>query len=160
MKTPTTSRTKLRGIPGVLIGVAVLVLALGGLAVALWTANGEGNGDAHALSAVDVTLTGSAGAADLYPGYTLGDIHFNAANPNPYPVNFTSFTIGAITSDDVLCTPDNVTVTPVAINISVLADVINDAHSIPDVVTMVAGAPDACQGVTFTIVLHLVGSQT
>jgi hypothetical protein len=42
----------------------------------------------------------------------------------------------------------------------VAANASNVANTIANVVTMVSGAPDGCQGVTFTIPLTLTGSQS
>jgi len=161
MKTRKETRSTRRRHRWILAGVVVSVLSLGGVAVALWTANGSGPGEARALSAVSLTVNGAAGTADLYPGFTQGDIYFTVNNPNPYAVTFTSFSVGTITTPDAGCVgADNVTVAAGAINIVVAANASNDGHSIPDVVTMIAGAPDACQGETFTIALTLTGTQS
>ena len=53
-----------------------------------------------------------------------------------------------------------VTVTPVAINFTVAANAVADAHSIANVASMLLAAPDACQAETFTIPLTLTGSQS
>src|SRR5438874_2435832 len=71
-------------------GVALVVGA--GAAYALWSANATGTSGSKALSAQTITVTASSGAADLYPGFTQGDLFFTMANTNPYPVTFTSMT--------------------------------------------------------------------
>jgi hypothetical protein len=147
-----------------IVGAIVLVLALGvaGVAYSLWPASGSGSGRATSASAVALTLTATSGAADLYPGFTAGDIYFTVDNPNPYPVTFTSFTEGGIvSSDNVACPSTNVTVDDGgAINFVVAADADDEAHSIANVVSMSGSAPTGCQNKTFTITLSLSGTQS
>src|SRR4051794_24835887 len=91
--------------------VAVAVVVTGGVAWALWSAAGSGSGNAKALTAQTVTVTAATGAADLYPGYALGDVYFTVTNNNPYPVRFTSMTSGTITSSNQgACPASNLTV--------------------------------------------------
>ena len=143
-----------------LIGGAAAVTA--GAAVAMWTSTGTGSANAKALSAVNITVTAGTGAADLYPGFTQGDVVFTSANPNPYPVTFTSMTSGTVTSSDPTnCPASNVTVANGSgLSLLVPAGATAQAGTIANVVTMVAGAPDGCQGVVFTIGLTLTGAQT
>ena len=61
MKTPSKARSRVRGYQGLLLGIFVLVLALGGVAAACGPPTAKASGDAHALTAVDVTLTGTTG---------------------------------------------------------------------------------------------------
>ena len=85
MKTPSKARSKLRGYQGLLLGMFVLVLALGGVAVAMWTANGEGSGDAHAVTAVNVTLTGTTGTRRPVPGLHQRRHLLPRDEPQPVP---------------------------------------------------------------------------
>jgi hypothetical protein len=144
--------------------IAVVIAALigGGVVAALWSANGSGSGTSKAVTAASVTVNAATGAADLYPGFTGGDVFFTLTNPNPYPVTFTSMTPGAVTSSNpVGCPAANVTVaTASSLSLAVGAGATSGTLSISDVVTMVAGAPDGCQGATFTIPLTLSGSQS
>jgi hypothetical protein len=143
------------------IAVAGVTLLGGGIAAALWTANGTGSGQSRALSAQVLTVTAATGAADLYPGFTGGDVFFTITNPNPYPVTFTSMTSGVITSSIPACASSNVTAgTATGLSLAVLANATSGMQSIVDVVTMDSAAPDACQGATFTIALTLTGSQS
>lgn len=149
-------RTKVAGaiaVGGMLLG--------GGIAGALWSANGGGSGQARALTASTLTVSAATGAADLYPGFTGGDASFTITNTNPYPVTFASMTAGAVTSSDPTgCPSTNVTVAnATGLSLAVGANATSATLSIADVVTMVAGAPDACQGVTFDIAMTLTGSQ-
>ena len=144
--------------------VAITAVAVigGSMAYALWSSTGLGSGNAKALSAVDVTVTAATGAADLYPGFADGDVHFTLTNTNPYAIDFASMTPGTITSsDETNCPASNLTVDTVAsgLGLSVAANASNVANSIPDVVTLDSDAPNGCQDVTFTIALTLTGSQ-
>jgi hypothetical protein len=143
------------------VGVAVGAVIGGNMAYAAWTANGSGSGNAQALSAQSVTVTARTGTADLYPGVTAGDVFFTLNNTNPYSVTFTSMTSGTVSSGaSGACASTNVTaIGATGLSITVPGNSTLDA-SIPDVVTMVAGAPDGCQGVTFTIPLTLAGTQS
>jgi len=142
-------------------GLAVGVALAGGVAYALWSANGSGSGSAKALTAQTVTVSAATATADLYPGFNQGDVFFSLTNNNPYPITFTSMTAGTVTSSDQAnCPASNVTVaTPTTVSVSVAGNASNVARSVADVVTLASGAPDGCQGVTFTIALTLTGSQ-
>jgi hypothetical protein len=148
-----------RVVAGLIIGAAAVT---GGAAVAMWSSTGSGSGNAKALSAVSITVTAATGTADLYPGFTQGDVSFTSANPNPYPVTFTSMTSGSITSSDQTnCPASNVTVTgATGLSLLVPAGATSQAGTISNVATMNALAPDGCQGVVFTIGLTLTGAQT
>jgi hypothetical protein len=75
-----------------LVGIAMLVL--GGIAYATWSAVGSGSGTATAKSAVNITVAGSPGTADLYPGGS-GAVYFTLDNTNPYAVTFTDMVAGS-----------------------------------------------------------------
>jgi hypothetical protein len=139
----------------------VFIAAAGGAVAAYWGATGTGDGEAASVSAQAITVSASTGTADLYPGFTDGDLSFTVTNPNPYPVEFTSYTAGTITSSDPAnCPSTNVTVVDGAISLSVAAGATALATTLPDVVTMISAAPDGCQNKTFTVTLTLSGSQT
>lgn len=146
-------------VAAVVIGTTVVLTA--GLAVALWTSNGSGSGTARSLSAQTVTVNATTGAADLYPGFAGGDAHFTLTNANPYAIQFTDMTSGAITSSNPgACPASNLTVAPSSgLTLNVAANTTSGAQSIADVVTLASAAPDGCQGVTFTIALSLTGTQ-
>ena len=135
---------------------------LGGAAFAMWSSTGVGPGNAKALSAVNITVSAATGAADLYPGFTQGDVFFTSANTNPYPVTFTSMSPGTITSSDQTnCPASNLTVsTASGLSLLVPAGATATPGTIADVVTLASTAPNGCQGVVFTIALTLSGSQT
>jgi len=144
------------------MAIVGVIVTGGGIAAALWSANGSGPGQAKALSAQSLTVTAATGAADLYPGFTGGDVFFTITNPNPYPVTFTSMTAGTVTSSNpAACPSTNVSVANASgLSLAAAASSTSGTQSIANVVTMAAGAPDGCQGATFTINLTLSGSQS
>jgi hypothetical protein len=146
---------------GVTVALMVGALSLG-IAFATWTATGAGSGTARAATAVVSVVTGRNGTPDLYPGFTDGDVSFTVTNPNPYPVRYTSASFGTVTSSDPTnCPSANVTTdaSVSGLTIDVPAGSTGTDASIPDVVNMSSSAPNACQGVNFTITLSLSGTQ-
>jgi hypothetical protein len=145
------------------ISVAVVgaLVTGGGIAAAMWSGSGSGAGQAKALSSQSVSVTAATGTADLYPGNVNGDVFFTLNNTNPFGINFTSMTPGTITTSSAGCPASNISVAAATgLNILVPANTVTTSTlSIPDVVSMSTGAPDACQGVTFTINLTLSGQQ-
>ncbi len=140
----------------------LVLTAVAGAAFALWSQSGTGTGSAKATSAVPSAVTPGTVTADLYPGFTGGDVFFKVTNPNPYPVRFTSLTPGAVTSSDATnCPASNVTVASRSnLSIDVPANTTTAVErSVADVVTMAAAAPDGCQGVSFTLNVTLAGVQ-
>jgi hypothetical protein len=142
-------------------GLVAGSVAVAGLASALWSSSGTGPSQARALSAATLTVNSATATADLYPGYTQGDLFFTVTNTNPYPVTITSMTAGAVTSSDTAaCANTNVTVANASsLSLSVPAGGTSGTLTIPNVVTMITGAPDGCQGRTFSVALTLTGSQ-
>jgi hypothetical protein len=145
-----------------MVVAGVVAVAAAGTAYALWSATGSGPGRAQALTAQSITVTAATGAADLFPGFSDGDVHFTLTNPNPYPVTFTSMTAGTITSSNqAACAASLLTVDPASgLALAVGAGQTTGNQSIADVVTLDATAPDGCQGVSFTIQLTLSGTQS
>ena len=145
-----------------IVGLVVAALVGGSVAYALWSSNGTGSGNAKALTAQTITVNASTGAADLYPGFTGGKVYFTLTNPNAYAVTMTSMTPGAITSSDpVNCPSSNVTVGSASgLTLDAPANTTTGQLSISNVASMAAGAPDGCQGVTFTVALTLTGTQS
>jgi hypothetical protein len=146
------------------IVVSAVAAAVGltlGAAYAMWSADGTGSGSASALTAETVVVNASTGAADLYPGFADGDVHFTLTNDNPYPVTFTASTAGDVTSSNPSgCPASNLTVDAArGLTLTVAAGRTSGEQSIADVVTLDGDAPDACQGVTFTVALTLTGTQ-
>ena len=154
----------------VLSSAAVAVLVSAGVVFALWTAQGTGSGRARATTAVTATVTPvnctpSPACIDLYPGFTDGDVYFTITNPNPYQITFTGMTAGAITVDAghaAACPSTSITVDSPVSGLSLVAPANSTTAqlSIADVVTMIAAAPDGCQGASFDIALTLSGTQS
>lgn len=128
-----------------------------GTVFAAWTSNGTGTGRAKSTQASSLTVTARTGTADLYPGFTGGDVYFTIANPNNYDVTYTAATFGLVTSSDTTACPSlNVTTLPAAvINLTVPAGSTGTDLKIADVVTMLLTAPDGCQNKTFDIPITL-----
>jgi hypothetical protein len=150
-------------------GAAVAMLASAGIAFALWSGQATGSGRASATTAVEATVTPvdctPSSCVDLYPGFTDGDVYFTITNSNPYDITFTDMSAGAITVDADHadeCPATSITVdSPVTgLNLVAPANSTTAQLSIADVVTMIASAPDGCQGATFDIELTLTGTQS
>jgi hypothetical protein len=151
---------------------AVLGALILGVAFANWTATGSGSGTAKAVTAnVSAVTTDPTGAvADLYPGFTGGDLYFKITNPNPYAVSFNKYTLGSITMEDAtgpcstatgnVSVPTTEQTLPSGSEITVPANTTTPvSRSIADVVSMSSGAANECQGDTFTIAITLTGTQ-
>jgi hypothetical protein len=148
--------------PKVAAGVIATIFCLvAGVAFATWTSNGTGSASARARTAQTVTVSATTGAADLYPGFDGGDLHFTLTNANPYGIEFTAMTPGVVTSSSpVACPATNLDVDAESgLSLAVGADTTSGALSIADVVTLDGAAPDGCQGVTFTVAVTLSGAQ-
>jgi hypothetical protein len=143
------------------VGVGVTVFAVVGVAYALWNATGTGPGRARSTEAVELTIVASNGTPDLYPGFTDGDVYFTIENTNPFSVTFTDAVAGAITSSDpAACPASNITVeNATGLSLQVGANQTSPQLSIPDIVTMIAAAPQGCQNVSFDVQLTLTGTQ-
>jgi hypothetical protein len=151
-------------------GVVLATLITAGLAFGLWSGTGTGSGRARATTAVTATVTpvncaATPGCIDLYPGFTDGDVYFTITNPNPYAITFTGMTAGAVTVDadhaTAGCAASNITVeSATGLSLVAPANSTTEELSIADVVTMVAAAPNACQGASFDIQLTLTGLQS
>ena len=145
-----------------IVAFAAITALSTGAVFALWSAGGTGPAQAKALTAQSITVTAATATADLYPGFTAGDLFFTLTNPNPYAVTMTSMTAGTVTSSNAgACPASNVTVAAASgLTLAVGANATSSTLSIVDVVSMAAAAPDGCQGVTFTVALTLSGSQS
>ncbi|HVL63809.1 MAG TPA: hypothetical protein VM573_01425 [Actinomycetota bacterium] len=128
-----------------------------GIVFAAWTSDGTGSGRAKSTEASALTVTARTGTADLYPGFTGGDVYFTIANPNPYDVTYTAATFGTVTSSDTTACPSlNVVALPAAVvNLTVPANSTGTDLAIQDVVSMLATAPNGCQNKTFDIAITL-----
>lgn len=146
----------------IVISAVAVFVGLGiGVAAALWSSTGTGAGRAEARTAVNVTVTAATGTADLYPGFADGDLYFTLTNTNPYPITFTAADAGAITSSNPTGCPASLVTVDDASGLALEVDAADTSatESIADVVSLSSTAPDACQGVSFSIALTLTGSQ-
>lgn len=156
-----------------LLAVPIL-LGTGTTAYAYWTAAGSGGSQVGVQTALALSLTGTSVVdGELHPGAT-SDLGFSLANPNAYGVSLTTLTAATVVSSDeagcpgasFLLLPDPVTAALAATGYELPSPILVPAGSlaatgsVPGLVTLSAAAPDACQGVTFTVTLALTGSQT
>ena len=151
-------------------GMAATTFAIGiggGLAFAAWSVSGSGSGGAAATVAQGVTVsavTPSGAAATLYPGGPASSVYFTVNNPNPYGVNITSVTWGTpISLNTTACPSANITLSPSApttgLSIAVPPNPQTGGFSIPGVLVLGHGAPDGCQGTSFSIGMTVTGTQ-
>jgi hypothetical protein len=140
---------------------AVVVLTMGGGAAALLTGAADGGRPVEVLGEAITGggVTAGAGApdlkplpisgsvADLYPGQAR-PLAFLVGNPNPFRIRITSVSVTPW-SASAECTSANLSVGSFAGPFEVEA---NDSATTTVSVTMVATAPDACQGATFPVV--------
>lgn len=144
--------------------VTIIVFASIGIVLAAWSALGSGDGADEAVTAQTLTVTAvSSPTADLYPGGS-GALQFTITNANPYSLTFTSVAYGAVTSSaPSTCPASNVTATAggtLTSSINVIANASAVPGSISSALTMSLSAPDACQGVVFTVPVTLTGTQS
>ena len=75
----------------VVVYAVFLVLTLGGIAFAFWTAGGSGSGTANAGTTASVTVNQTVSPSGLYPGATAA-LSGNFDNPNSANVYITAVT--------------------------------------------------------------------
>jgi hypothetical protein len=142
-----------------------LVAVVGGVAYAAWnvsTAPG-GTSEAQAATAVQLTVTAGTSVGDIYPSASAtGSVYLKLTNPNSFPVTLTAATFGSPTTAAAGCPGSNVTVAnQTGLSISVPANTTTAApYTISSIVTMATTAPNACQGVVFTIPVTLTGTSS
>lgn len=153
------------------IVAASAALALAGLGIgtafAVWTVSGSGSGAGAATIAQSLTVTPvtpSGPGASLYPGGPAGQVYFQIANPNPFPVTVTGLSWGTpVSSNPTACPTSNVTVdanAPTTVSISVPANApASTAYQINGVLDLAHSAPNGCQGVSFTVSVQITGAQ-
>ena len=144
------------------VGALVAGLGVGG-AYAYFASTGSGAGQKVVGSPVSVTVNAVSGPADLLPGET-GALSFTLHNPNPFGAVFTQVaTVGTpVSGNTVACPSSNLSVVrtvPYTYSpaISVGAGATSGVTSIAAFVRLAAGAPNTCQGVTFTVTFTMSG---
>lgn len=142
----------------VLTVVAALAVFLGaGVAFAAWTTNGTGSGYAKARTAQALTTSSIAAVEGLYPG-GAGNVKLSINNPNPYTVSLSAIngTGSGITSGNSTCDASNsVSFTNQNSGWNLLPG--DNEITLTNAALMSTGSVDACQGLTFTIPVNLVG---
>ena len=149
----------------VVFSVGTLMLS-GGVAMAAWTHSGTGTARAQATTATPITVTPGSPVGLLYPkpagGYpssAVGSIYATVANPNDYPVQVTSVTVGTVTITPMAgktCAAGSVVASvagpmTLASPITLAANSGPTALTVPGAVEMIAAAEDGCQGATFSV---------
>jgi copper(I)-binding protein len=137
------------------------------VATAAWLANGSGSGAGKALSAQGLTVEVATATADLYPGFTNGDLFLKINNPNPYQVTVTNVsrdtTPGAVVTSSVpACDTGG---NQVSVDLSTAVSIVVPAGSstttsVADIVNMGATTDNTCQGATFTIPVTVSGASS
>jgi hypothetical protein len=153
------------------IALFLAVLVGGGIAAAAWLVTGTGAATSQAASAVSLTVSAGSPTASLYPkpaaGYgsrSVGAVQATVANPNPFPVQLTSATFGAVTATPLAgrtCAASNVVATgPVtlATPITLAAGASGVAVTVPGALEMLSTADNGCQGATFSVQVTLSGT--
>jgi len=82
---------KIRARVGPLLTVVVL-LAIGGVALAYWTQGGSGSGTASAGTSAAITVNQTGSPSGLYPGGPSAALAGTFTNTNASPVNISSLT--------------------------------------------------------------------
>jgi hypothetical protein len=141
-----------------------LLVAGASVGIAAWSATTSGSGEAVAITAQAITLSPlGTGSPTLYPGGPPATIYFQASNPNPYAVTFTTASYSNPSSGStVSCANSNISVAstaPTTVSVSLPANAVNVPLSIPGVLQLSHSALDGCQGVAFFVSVQLQGAQ-
>src|SRR5438552_11557068 len=141
--------------------IAILAVAgsIIGVAIAAWTTGGSGSGQAAAGSAASMTISAGTPSSSLYPTASA-DVAATISNPNPYKVNVSSISLGAISVDagHSGCNTASVTVTSPQDNggagwvVPAKSGGVNGSLNadLASAISMSNAANDSCQGATFT----------
>ena len=149
---------------GVILATGALMLG-GGVAYAAWTHSGTGTATAQATTATAINVSPGTPVGALYPeptgGYptgTVGSIYATVANPNNYPVQVTTVTIGSVTITPLsgrTCAAGSVVATgtgtiTLATPVTLAANSGPTALTVPGALRMLSSAEDGCQGASFS----------
>jgi hypothetical protein len=149
-----------------LTAVAVIAVTTG-IAYAVWSASGSGNGSALAYTGQTITVNAvalSSSAASLYPGGPAGNVYFTVTNPNPYAIKITNVAWGTpVSSNPSACASSLISVDSSApttgLNLTVAANGTSSAVQVNNVLDLSSSATDACQGNAFTVPVTVSGQQ-
>jgi hypothetical protein len=147
----------------IIVALVAAVVAVGvgtGVAFAYFTTTGHGSGNATLGSPITVTVAAAAAAHDLFPGQS-GTVKFTLKNTNSFTTNFTSATGATVTSGNPgPCPATNIVVASLPLTIpkiTVTSGQTTGTQTISSLISMSSTAPNACQGVAFTVSLTLSG---
>lgn len=142
---------------------AVALLATASLGItataawAAWSVTGTAATTAKTATAKALVLAVSP-VVGLYPG-AAQDVTVTVENQNEFPVTLTSLTLSATTSTAPGCAvAGNLTVAPFGAALPTIAAGATSSLVFDDGVTLSVAAPDACQGVTFSLSATANGS--
>jgi len=147
------------------IAAAIAIACIAGAAFAAWTTGGSGHATAQARTSIALaTVAVPASGASLYPGADA-KVTVRVNNDNDYPVRITDVAFGSAAATT---TSGALGVCPTGADAGLLytdqtglaLDVAAHATATFDVdgVHMDTGAPNGCQGATFTIPVTLTGA--
>ena len=153
--------------------IVILALVIAGsvigVAIAAWTTGGSGSGQASAGTAASMTISAGTPSTNLYPTASA-DVAAVVSNPNPYKVNVSSVSLGAVTVDagHSACNTASVTVTSPQTNggagwdVPAKSGAVNGSLNLDlaNAISMSNAATDSCQGATFTVALTATGAST
>lgn len=158
---------------GIIAMITVLVLT-GGVATASWLASGTGSGAAQATSAQNLVVSAAVPSATLYPkpsgGYgssEIGTIVATVDNPNVFPVDLTTATLGAITITPLsgrvcpvgsILPAGGVTTITLSPTVRVAGASSGTTVAVPGTLEMIASAEDGCQGASVSVALTVSGT--
>jgi len=148
-------------------GALGAIIATAGIALAVWTVTGSGQGGAAATVSksliITPTLPANPSIQPIYPGGPAGPVFYLVSNPNPFAITVTGISYGTpVSNNATTCPSSNVSIdasAPTTFSTPVAANASNWAFAIPGVLDMSHSAPDGCQGVTFTVPITLTAAQ-
>lgn len=106
----------------------------------------ERRNDSGRLDVLDVSSVGQ-----LYPGFDGGDLKILVGNPSSKALRFTLGDATVVSEDVVHCASYHIVIGPLPEDVIVAGPHSEQFVLLPGVVSMLASAPDGCQGVAFAI---------
>ncbi|HZE66133.1 MAG TPA: hypothetical protein VE081_05845 [Sporichthyaceae bacterium] len=137
------------------------VIVSAGSAAAYWRTSGSGRSTAATSTLSDITFTtvGTV-SATLFPSTTAG-LSLTVTKNATKTITIQNLTPGTVVSSNPTgCPASSITVASKSLNQTIASGSGTVTFSVSSVVTMIAGAPNACQGVSFTIPITLTGAQS
>jgi hypothetical protein len=166
VRQPRTGRRRLDGRTRSILSAAAVtaVVVNAGAAWAYWKVTASETGRARAGSTVELALRGRSDLNHPLARGATGNLTVTLTNDNDFPIRIMSVSPGAgnVVADgehrDAGCLMTGVSVTRASFAVSwdVEKNTIG-AFTVPDGLTMAAGANNACEGATFTVPLQVSG---